>query len=262
MSKVEALMTIACTGERQRLREIRMSEWQRVSETLVDEIVRGVIGADERLPADTELAVRFGVHKHTVRRALTDLQARGIVRSERGRGTFVVRDAIAYRFGVGTRFEESLAENRLAATRRVLSVAQFGAPEDIAQHLEIAPGRPVLMVTMLGEADAMPVHLFTVWFSLDRTPAVKSLFEGVPMNTPIDLSMDKVMRHAGVASFRRKSARLSCRLPEPEEARHLKISLRDPIFQAEIPNIDDGGTVVYYGITLYSGGRTVFVFDF
>ncbi|WMY10991.1 phosphonate metabolism transcriptional regulator PhnF [Paraburkholderia phenoliruptrix] len=239
-----------------------MTEWQRVSETLVDEIERGIIAADERLPADTELAVRFGVHKHTVRRALTDLQARGIVRSERGRGTFVVRDAIAYRLGAQIRFEESLAENRLAATRRLLSVAQFGAPGDIAQHLQIAPGEPVLMVTMLGEADETPAQLVTLWFALDRTPAVKSLFENLPVDTPIELSLDSVMRHAGINSFRRKSARLECRLPELEEARHLKIARHDPIFEAEIPNIDDKGTVVYYSVTLYPGSRTAFVFDY
>lgn len=239
-----------------------MAEWQKVSDTLEKEIERGILEGDERLPADTELAARFGVHKHTVRRALIDLQGRGLVRSERGRGTFVVRDAIAYRFGAQSRFEENLAENRIVGTRRLLSVAQFGAPEDVAAHLEIEPGRPVLMATLVGEADNVPVQLFTVYFSLDRTPAVKGLFEALPHDTPLELSMKKVMKNCGVEDFRRKSARVGCRLPEAEEARHLRISLRDPVFEIEIANVNTDAKPVYWGITLYSGSRTVFVFDY
>jgi GntR family transcriptional regulator, phosphonate transport system regulatory protein len=239
-----------------------MTEWMKVCEVLVDEIERGVVGADQRLPADNELAARFGVHRHTIRRALTDLQARGLVRSERGRGTFVVKDAIAYRFGAQTRFEENLAANHLTATRQVLSTAQFGAPEEIARHLRIEPGQPVLMVSLLGEADSRPVHLFTIWFSLDRTPGVKPLFENLPRHTTLQLSMDQVMREAGIGFFQRSSARILCRLPRREEARHLKISLNDPVFELQIPNVDEHENPIYYGVSVYPGSRTAFTFDF
>ena len=239
-----------------------MAVWQSISDTLIDEIEKGVLTAGGRLPADADLAIRFGVNRHTVRRALSHLQAQGLVRSERGRGTFVVEDAIAYRFGAQTRFEENLRANMRIPSRRLLSFAEYGAPEAVARQLRIKPGDPVLMATLLGEADGIPVHLFRAYFSCRRFPGIGDVFKSLPVARSSNVSLADLLAKVGVKSFRRKAARLRCRLPDTEEARHLGMSRSDPILDTEILNVDEKNRPVFFGVTCYCGSRIEFVFDY
>ena len=52
-------------------------------------ILRGVLSPGERLPAERELAERLGVSRPSLRDALGDLQARGLLVSKAGSGVFV-----------------------------------------------------------------------------------------------------------------------------------------------------------------------------
>jgi GntR family transcriptional regulator, phosphonate transport system regulatory protein len=78
--------------------------WRRIADDFERAISTGVYRTGERLPAETEIAGRFGVNRHTVRRALAALAERGLVRAERGSGTFVEMRRLAYPIGARTRF--------------------------------------------------------------------------------------------------------------------------------------------------------------
>ncbi|WP_246561693.1 GntR family transcriptional regulator [Streptomyces roseirectus] len=54
------------------------------------EIRNGTYGPGERIPSDAELCERFGVARMTARRAVGVLRERGLVRTEWGKGTFVI----------------------------------------------------------------------------------------------------------------------------------------------------------------------------
>ncbi|NTE66247.1 phosphonate metabolism transcriptional regulator PhnF [Agrobacterium tumefaciens] len=241
---------------------LKMAVWQNISDTLVKEIEAGVLEAGGRLPGDVELATRFGVNRHTVRRALSHLQTRGLVRSERGRGTFVVEDAIAYHIGSQTRFEQSLLENMRVPTRQLLSLVTYPAPAAIAEHLKIRAGSPILTVTLLGEANSIPVHYASIHFSVERFANVETVFSRIPTGKSMRISLSELMAELGVENFRRKTVRIRCRLPEEEEARHLKMSAQDPVFQLEILNVDDSDTPVFFGVTAYCGSRVDFVLNY
>jgi DNA-binding FadR family transcriptional regulator len=70
---------------------------KQIAETIRDAIMEGRIGADERLPTESELADRFGVSRPTIREALKRLAAQNLIRSRRGPtgGTFVNRPSAA-----------------------------------------------------------------------------------------------------------------------------------------------------------------------
>jgi GntR family transcriptional regulator, transcriptional repressor for pyruvate dehydrogenase complex len=53
-------------------------------------IVSGAFGLDEKLPSEKELAERFAVSRPIVREALRHLRDEGLIRSQRGAGSFVV----------------------------------------------------------------------------------------------------------------------------------------------------------------------------
>ena len=63
--------------------------WRQVADGIERGIADGRFAAGERLPGETEIAETYRVNRHTVRRALAALAERGLVRAERGSGTYV-----------------------------------------------------------------------------------------------------------------------------------------------------------------------------
>lgn len=66
---------------------------ERVAEVLSQEITRGSRAPGSRLPAEAELANRFGVSRAVIREALAQLKYEGLVDSRQGRGVTVVGPA-------------------------------------------------------------------------------------------------------------------------------------------------------------------------
>jgi GntR family transcriptional repressor for pyruvate dehydrogenase complex len=97
-------------------------------------ITRGVYEVGERLPAERDLAERFGVGRSTMREALRLVEAEGMLRIDHGVGVFVIRDSkrpehglllVDDEFTVPELFEVRLALEREAAglaARRITPV--------------------------------------------------------------------------------------------------------------------------------------------
>lgn len=62
---------------------------ERLASALAEDILAGRLGSGERLPAHRDLSFRLGIGLGTVTKAYALLERRGLVRSVRGRGTFV-----------------------------------------------------------------------------------------------------------------------------------------------------------------------------
>jgi DNA-binding LacI/PurR family transcriptional regulator len=63
--------------------------YERVATELRQQIAGGKFAPGDQLPPEDALAAQYNVHRHTVRRALADLEGEGIILRQRGRGTFV-----------------------------------------------------------------------------------------------------------------------------------------------------------------------------
>src|SRR5262245_13541044 len=86
--------------------ETGIAIWRHVADSLERAIAAGEYAVGSKLPAEKEIADLFRVNRHTVRRALAALAERGLIRSERGSGTYVEAHRIAYPIGSRTRFTE------------------------------------------------------------------------------------------------------------------------------------------------------------
>ncbi|PLW68590.1 FadR/GntR family transcriptional regulator [Pseudohalioglobus lutimaris] len=67
-----------------------------VAEQLVAVIQSGSIGAGERLPAERDLAERFGVSRPTIREAMIALEIAGLVEIRSGSGVYVVDNSAPF----------------------------------------------------------------------------------------------------------------------------------------------------------------------
>jgi GntR family phosphonate transport system transcriptional regulator len=231
-----------------------VSLWRQIAQALEAEITAGTHAAGARLATEAELAARFGVNRHTVRRAMEELEGRGLVRVEQGRGSFVAEDVLDYRLGPRTRFSENIRRQSRDAGGRVLRVAQIAADTALADAMGIRRGRPVILVERLGLADGRPVVLGTHHFPAQRFARLPALLAANP-------SITAAMTECGVPDYRRKVTRITARLPTPEEAELLQQSRSRPVIVAEAVNVDPAGEVVDVAHARYAAGRVQLVVE-
>jgi GntR family transcriptional regulator len=113
----------------------------------------------QAIPAETDLATRFGVSQGTVRRAIAALAADNLVVRRQGKGTFVAthteEKASNYRF---LRLRRNEGEDAYPASRLV-ELRRARASAEIARVLEIRPGDPVIALRRILQFDGRPVVL-------------------------------------------------------------------------------------------------------
>ncbi len=108
------------------------------------------------LPSETRLAEEYGVAVGTLRKALLDMAAEGLVQRRQGKGTVVSShdsDAVLFRFfnlrrADGTTFQPE---------SRVLDRRRRAASADEAQALGLAAGAPVICITRVRDGDGVPL---------------------------------------------------------------------------------------------------------
>ena len=235
--------------------------WRQIGETLAEEIERGALPPGGRLPASSALAARFGVNRHTVLRAIAHLQSQGLLRVERGRGTYVVERPLSYRLDAHRRFEQNLLQSNTIPTRRLLAVANLAAPPVIAAPLAIGTGDPVVLVTLLGEGDGVPVNLNSSYFPKDRMPGIAEAFRRFGHGPTDKLVFSRILAEFGFGDFRRRAVRLRGRPPTPEEARHLEMPVTGSVLETEVTSIRPDGTPAMHAFTRFCAARVEFVME-
>src|SRR3977135_4244440 len=137
--------------------------WRQVADGIERGIADGSFAAGERLPGEMEIAETYRVNRHTVRRALATLAERGLVRAERGSGTYVEAQRLAYPIRARTRFSEIVGTTGRAVGGRLIASAVEDADADIAKRLRLRPGASVIRLELLRHADRVPICAGTTW---------------------------------------------------------------------------------------------------
>lgn len=128
----------------------------------------------QRLPPERILCERLGVSRTTLRQALAELEARGLISRHQGRGTFVTRP----RFDADATGSFSLSAALLRRGRelrtRVLAVAAVEAGRHVATDLGCRPGDQVLRLERLRLLDGEPLMLELAHLPLERFPGLEA----------------------------------------------------------------------------------------
>lgn len=235
------------TGE-PRVGTPRVPIWRRLAERLGAEIRDRPLPPDTRLPPEIQLAHRFGVNRHTVRRAIRELAERGLVRVEQGRGCFVQDVLIDYPLRHRTSFGANLIANDRVPGRQVLDLAEGAADEETARRLRIEIDAPVYRVRTLGTADGVPLVVGSHVFPARRLPQL-------PACLAADTSFSALFRHHGIETYQRRSTRITARLPTADEAAALKQPASLPVLVTEAIDADEAGTPLGFGISCFASSR-------
>lgn len=247
-------MTDAAAPPRPLTRGQGVSLWRQIVQMIERDVASGAFAPGARLPTEAEFAARFAVNRHTVRRAMEELEGKGLLRIEQGRGSFVAEDLLDYSLGPRTRFSEIIRRQNREPGGRILRVAEVPAEALLADLLGVRRGRAVVLVERLALADGRPVVIGTHHF-----PAAR--FARLPELLARDPSITAALAACGVPDYRRKVTRITARQPTPEEAEILQQSRSRPLLVAEAVNTDPAGAVVDVTFARYAAGRVQLVVE-
>src|SRR5204863_5221205 len=133
--------------------------WRQVADGIERGIADGRFAAGEKLPGEMEIAETYRVNRHTVRRALAALAERGLVRAERGSGTYVETRRIAYPLRSRTRFSEIVGAGGREPRGQFIDATEEEATRELARELGLKTGAPLIRIesVRLGERTAVCV---------------------------------------------------------------------------------------------------------
>ena len=111
-------------GEQTMYKTVRTSRlYEQIVQQIEDSILKGALRAGDQLPAERELAVRFGVSRTAVREAVKALREKGLVEAYSGRGTFVTdgtSQAIRQSLDLMIKIGQAEGSTHLAEVRELL----------------------------------------------------------------------------------------------------------------------------------------------
>jgi len=188
-------------------------------------------GLGKKIASERDLAAEFGVNRHTVRRALRELEAQGLISTVHGSGSIVVRQRMEHSVTYNTRFTTSAELAGIAAKTEVVGVEQPLAPEDakVAKAL-VGKAKPTGKIVTVRYANSVPVcWIRHVIFGRD----VRDLAEGFSGGS----LHEWVYRKWGIALCRRES-RVSAEKANAADIQLLFVPRDLPILCANSVNID------------------------
>lgn len=202
------------------------------------------------IPGETTLAADFGVARVTVRRAMQQLAAEGLVARERGRGTFArrpqrrrARPAKADLSGL----LENLVSMGLKTDVRVLDLATVGATEEVAAELSVAPGALVQKAVRVRSYEGEPLSHITTFVpdEIARHFGAKEL-STVPILTLIERAGTRI---GGARQ------RVSATLADAAVSRHLAVPVGSALLSVTRRVVDARGRPVQWLRGLYRPDR-------
>lgn len=136
--------------------------YYQLQEALLREIRERGLRPGDQLPTEADLERRFGVSRSTIRQALNELAAEGVIERIQGKGTFVGAPKPRHT-GMLASFTESMLSQGHVPSRRVLESRVEGAAEDVAARLGIEAGTPCRFLLRLLLADERVVGISHTW---------------------------------------------------------------------------------------------------
>ena len=197
---------------------------------------------DDRFHTEQGLCEQFGVSRATVRQAIAELEAEGLLHRRKGFGTLVNRQKIEESFSPMTNFSDQWARSGRSLKVEVQRVERMACPARVAETLALEEGAPVLYVERYRLSGAMRV----AW---DQRFMPWNLVEGIPKREFSKVSLLDVL--ATRVNFDCGESQLEAALAGHEYADKLDLLPNDPVLLRQLLYIDMRKVPVMAGLSVY-----------
>lgn len=200
------------------------------------------------LPSEGDMAERFGVNRHTLRRAVDELVEVGLLERRHGSGVYVINNQLDYQLGKQTRFTETLAMQGVESHSRVVRKQLRPATQRVAQKLELSVGHQVIWLESVRSVDGSPVCITSHFLNAEPFSDLYETYQEGSLHAFI-------AKHYGIRLQRTESLITSV-LPQGDDARLLSMPQKQPVLRVKSVNINErDGSPVEYVVTRFRADR-------
>lgn len=214
-------------------------------------IMTGELRPGDRVPSENELSERYGLSRMTARKAISVLTDKGLVRRDKGRGTFVSKPKVEGGLFLIPDFHDEMRRQGISSDVTLLGVKVVPVGSTPAKKLGIRKTERIIYLERVLEGDGEPLVFDRKYILLDRTQpllevelghsSMEELFSGNPENAPVRADLD-----------------LSATTLTVREARHLKSRKGAPAFCMEQLIYAANDKKVMWGWLIYRGDKFSF----
>lgn len=203
------------------------SKYKRIKEDIIDDILSSVYLPGETIPTQEEYAKKYNVSRLTVRKAFDALIQKGILRSEKGRGTFVqeiANNTYGYRRLSG--FTSNVVSQKVRVYSKVLDIRRAKADKRVATKLQIPLGNEVLVIERLRYINDICTSYHRSYFVWSRVSDIDFEKEDLTQNSLYGILEEKAGMVPGYSDeyFRAVSA-------TQDMAGYFELEEGDPVLQ-------------------------------
>lgn len=183
----------------------------RIHNQIKRDVENHVYKVGDRIPAERQLAVEFGVSRMTLRQAIKTLEEEGILERRLGSGTYVASQKVQEKMSGIMSFTEITKANGQKPSSKLISY-QVGKPSlSEKERLNLASDEDVLRMERIRYADQTPIcyEVVTIPYKLveniSKEDISTHLYEALSKN---NYEIGKVTEHISAAVANEQDARL------------------------------------------------------
>lgn len=221
-------------------------------EMVIKEIIKELKPGDP-ISSEREFSEKYGISRMTVRQAINNLVAEGVLVRQRGKGTFVAAQKVEQELSGLTSFSEDMYSRGLTPKTKILDFKTIPSPRIIASKLKIEEGDQVYEVSRLRIADDIPMALETSYLpkllikELQEETLHGSIYEYV------EQTLHQKISHA--------TQTIESTLSHKNESASLGIKEGAPVLLMERFSYLANGNPFEYVKSIYRGDRYKFIID-
>jgi len=165
-------------------------KYLQISFWLRESIQMGRYNVGDKLPSEVELSQMCQVNRNTLRQAIGNLTAEGLLRKEKGMGTFVSAAepvALKHKLNRISSFSHELLEAGVKERTQLLEKGYETPPDHVANSLTLGKNKPVKVIAirrlrsgddvpLIYEETYLPVELFEGILAMDLTGSLYQIY--------------------------------------------------------------------------------------
>jgi GntR family transcriptional regulator len=233
-------------------RNAPMPLYFQLKQALLRHIKENALKPGDRLPTGDEIVQLYGVSHATIRQALNEMVAEGIIERIQGKGTFVATPKIHHRPFL-TSFSENMRSQGYRPSRQLLRSELVEIPPDVAAKIGLPEGTPARYLRRLLLADDVTIGLADSWLPVEVLAGHDDLLDAGHM---ADASLYDVLQAPPLQlELQRGIETITPAVATPDHHKLLACEPGTPVLRVERVTYTRGDQLIEFTQTTYDGTR-------
>ncbi|MFT8343327.1 MAG: GntR family transcriptional regulator [Clostridium beijerinckii] len=224
--------------------------YEQLMKKLQESIISGTYQPGEKLLSEIEMAKYYNVSVITVRKAIKELENKGLVEKKQGKGTFVAIPKYRKDMNQIISFTESCRIMGVKSGAQLIEQKVLIPSDDILKKLDLPLGSQTVFISRLRFVNDEPMAIETNYFPLEYAFLLNE-----PLN---DCSLFQILKDKINLNISKSKKVIEICRATTKEAKLLNIRKNNPLLLIRSTAFSDDGNPVFVGSQLINGERFKF----